>query len=239
MLETGTGTRPRRARDRRPTRPSLRRISSASSNVSGELSSQVGQASRTAVARRRRSELSSGARSIRSAEPGKAGTRMAAEGQLEPFQNPRRRRRGIEPEAAGQQSDGQLGRSRAASAPACSLTSSTAVPPRSDSSSSWPDASIIPLLRSHRKAAVARRPVRVVDSTMEPRPEPSTAVTRHLTRRGRCRPRPPAKRAARWSGRLVQILPGRLAAWPRRSESLSRRKRPITPGRRQSGSAPR
>src|SRR5262249_13767692 len=73
------------------------------------------------------------------------------------------------------------GASRAQSASAWSSSSSSSPPAVSDSGSTSPSASQTPERTSQRNAAVLRLGVLLTDGPIEPRPDPSTGVTRVAT----------------------------------------------------------
>ena len=168
------------------TRPSRKQTSSASSKVSGDLSSHVGHARRTSSARRSRSELPAGSR-LNSAVG--AGNGRGS--------NPRPSVRSSHSmtgrAGAGPLSDRHPASSRSASSgvpsmprlPACAFASSSRAPAPCDSASTWPIASVMPRSTSQRNMAVQRSVCRVEEIATDPRPIPSTAVTRQFTRRGR------------------------------------------------------
>ena len=183
--------RNRNAPESRPgstaTGPSRKQTSSASSNVSGDRSSHVGHARRTSSARSASPSFRPVQGPNRRSGPAMARLEPPAERPFQPLRHWPRRRRTIQRQAAGKQSQRELRNALDAQASRLCFRGIKQRTGAWVSASIWPMASVIPRSRSQRNMAVQRSVCRVAVIATEPRPMPSTAVTRQFTRPGRAR----------------------------------------------------
>ena len=110
-----------------------------------------------------------------------------AERAFQPLRHWPRWRRTIQRQAAGKQSQREFRNALDAQASRLCFRGIKQRTAPWVSASIWPMASVIPRSRSQRNMAVQRSVCRVAVIATEPRPMPSTAVTRQFTRPGRAR----------------------------------------------------
>ena len=108
-----------------------------------------------------------------------------AERPFQPLHDRPRSRRAAQRQAPGKQSERELRSAFDAQASRLCFRVFQQGPAPCDSASTWPIASVMPRSTSQRNMAVQRSVCRVEEIATDPRPIPSTAVTRQFTRRGR------------------------------------------------------